>query len=251
MTTSKENLDQIVRQYEYGSDRSPKVISLLSSGLDSTLATWRLAEAGLNVIPMFVDYGQYQLETEKKSFSQICDMLTEEFPVAMDPPLFQKIDLYPTREPHVGSLWGRGIIFVGLAAAWSYIHGDDVDFIALGNHSGDIGPDCKPGEFDKYLDLTLRSATKDKMSIILPVGDLTNEQIGIELATHMDLRIPCSCYWDPQCGFRSDKDLYRCPGCRRKAIAMKAAGYSDKDVDRPSGPMGTSYKSPLAPPNGY
>lgn len=218
-----------------------RVISLISGGLDSSLATLRLVENGLITVPMFVDYGQYPREKEYTAVQKFVNSVREKN-VLLEDLVVLSVDLKP-ETGKVGSLWGRAIMMVGLAASWAYIHGNSYQFIALGNHQGDVGPDCKPGSFDIALNETLRIATKDQIRLVLPIDDLTVEDIGKELYKHSSLWDLYSCYWDPPCGFRSSNDKYRCPGCRRKAIAMQAAGYGD--IPRPNCQV-ASYQSPLA-----
>ena len=218
-----------------------RVISLISGGLDSSLATIKLVENGLITVPMFVDYGQYPREKEYTAVQKVVNSVREKNPL-LEELVVLTVDLKP-EAGKVGSLWGRGIMMVGLASSWAYVHGDCYNYIALGNHKGDVGPDCKPGGFDKALNQTLREATKDHIRLVLPIDDLTVEDIGKELMTYSSLWDFYSCYWDPPCGFRSKNDNYRCPGCRRKSIAMKAAGYGTVPS---SNCQVASYQSALA-----
>lgn len=235
-----------------------KGICLCSGGLDSSLALIKLLEAGHQVVPMFADYNQWPVEEERQSFKYLGehiwtrlalrDRLLDfvEVKIALDWDGFNEAKFIGDK---VGSVWGRGIALTGIAAMWAYTHGDDFDFIALGNHEGDVGPDCKPGEFDETLDILLRQSTKNKMHIELPVRALTVEQIGIELNERgIDFGKMYSCYWTPHCGYRSTNDKYECPGCRRKRSAMKAAGIVD--IDMPNGEK-RSYQSSLATKLGY
>ena len=209
---------------------------MVSGGLDSILATRRLDHWGFDVTPLFVNYGQYPW---KKELNAASDCLGPDIEV-----LTVSLDANPNFR--VGSLWGRGIMLVGLAASWAYVHGNCWDYVSLGNHQGDVGPDCKPGMFDDYLNKALELATKGDMHLLLPVEDLTTEEIGKELVSYTDLCRTYSCYWDPPCGFKSKNDSYRCPGCRRKAIAMAATGqYTEKEMDLPNCKERT-YQSPLA-----
>lgn len=220
-----------------------KGIVLLSGGLDSTLALLHLLKEGHEVVPMFVDYNQWSREGEFNAFVRIRNWVEREASSKFrydTPPgvvssygrLLQDIKVQiglNTFEGRVGSVWGRSIALVGLAAMWAYTHGNDYDFIALGNHQGDVGPDCKPGLFDTNMELALMDATKDRIRLLLPIRELTVEDIGKELAKFgkelFDLTY--SCYWYPPCGYKSENEDYRCPGCRRKVIAMKAAAEKD------------------------
>lgn len=230
-----------------------KGICLCSGGLDSTLALIKLLEEGNEVTPMFVDYNQWSLEGEEYTSSMTYHYLKgSDLGGNLETIATIKVDLNRYRLPEttaerIGSAWGRGIALVGLAAMWAYTHGDDYDFIALGNHKGDVGPDCKPGLFDKGMDAVLKVATRGKMQLLLPIAELSIEDIGVELAHYgIPWEYTYSCYWYPPCGYKSENEAYRCPGCRRKVLAMKAAGVTDgKLLNFPNGKE-RSYQSKLA-----
>lgn len=224
-----------------------KGIVLLSGGLDSTLVLLKLLKEGLEVVPMFVDYNQWPLEGEFNSVHRIVRWTEHNPPLVEDwlkkglktnssAFLLKQMVKIPvglnTFEGKVGSVWGRGIALVGLAAMWAYTHGNDYEFIALGNHRGDVGPGCKPGQFDASLHDSLLEGTKGQLDLVLPIRELTVEDIGKELAKFdkelFDLTY--SCYWYPPCGYKSVHEDYRCPGCRRKVIAMEAAADTDSGL---------------------
>lgn len=234
--------------------RKPQLnsIVLLSGGLDSSLAFLRtIKEKRGEVVPMFVDYGQFPAKKERKAAEKLVNRFRYE--PKIDSLVELKVQLGDP-EP-IGSAWGRNIALVGLAAVWAYTHGDRYHRIVLGLHQGDVGPDCKPGDFSDLLDKTLGEGTKGQIRLHLPIEELTVEEIGIELGEDysLDLLGLYTCYWDPPCGFKSVNDTYRCPGCRRKRTAMEAAGIESSDLlDFPNGGgKGRSYQSPSATPIGY
>ncbi len=137
-----------------------------------------------------MDYNQWPLEGEEKAYIEILSWANKYFKKK------SLVDLYPRhtevdfndpavtrRGPGIGSVWGRNIALVGLAAMWAYTNGNDYEYIALGNHKGDVGPDCKPGVFDDQLGGVLGHATKGHIKLTLPIRNLTVEDIGKELGT--------------------------------------------------------------------
>lgn len=243
-----------------------KGIVLCSGGLDSTLALLKLLKEGHEVVPMFVDYNQWSLEGEREAVDGIWAWLAIKGIYSnLGSVVSNKItwdgEWDEWKDERIGSVWGRNIALVGLAAMWAYTHGNDYDFIALGNHRGDVGPDCKPGLFDEDLDHTLRDATKSKIHLVLPIKELTIEDIGKELAKFGRelFELTYSCYWETPCGYRSPNDSYRCPGCRRKVLAMEAAAEGDSGLQeyfqqrlfRLPNCEGRTYQSPLAEEIGY
>lgn len=232
-----------------------KGIVLLSGGLDSTLVLLHMLKDGHEIVPMFVNYNQWASEAELEAFLWVGGWCELRFGC---PPLLDAayVRVVLSEEDRVGSVWGRGISLVGLAAMWAYTHGNDYRFIALGNHEGDVGPDCKPGLFDINLNNTLIEATKCGMELTLPIQHLTTEDIGKELAEFgIPWNLMYSCYWDPHCGYKSDNDEYLCPGCRRKFLAMKAGGSTEEDLllppNAPSAEEARTYQSEKAEKVGY
>ena len=223
-----------------------KGIVLCSGGLDSTLALIRSAEDDkIKVFPLFINYNQYANRKEWRALIRVCNHLGITPPICID----LNLNIMGHKDTQVGSVWNRTMALVGIASMWAYINGNDYEYIAVGSHLGDVGPDIKPGEYDAYLDHTLRMGTKDQIRLELPIRDLTNEDVGIALGkTGIPFESMYSCYWDPPCGFKSTSEHYRCPGCRRKTIAMKAAGIDNEILlDYPNGNYGEiTYQSPLA-----
>ena len=201
-----------------------KGIVLLSGGLDSTLVLLTLLREGHKVTPMFVDYNQWPLTEELAASLKVVSWSSKtKFPLQnsvnlmapgyrLQPLVELKVSL---GDQKIGSVWGRGIALVGVAAMWAYTHGNDYEFIALGNHQGDVGPDCKPGQFDASLHDALIEGTKGQLDLVLPIRHLTIEGIGKELAGFgIPWNLMYSCYWTPYCQYKSTNDEYLCPGCR-------------------------------------
>ena len=224
-----------------------KGIVLLSGGLDSTLVLASCIEQGDEVVPFFVDYNQWPVEKERTAVKEVCTVL-KVGSKAHDPIIYKVFQEGEERE-RIGSVWGRSIGMIGLASMWAYTHGNDFQYIATGVHEGDVGPDCQPGLFDKHMGAALQEATKFQLTLSIPIESLSIEEIGISLKDYdIPFEIMYSCYWDPPCGYRSSNESYRCPGCRRKTLAMEASGIKDQAfLDYPNGnKQDRSYQSPLA-----
>ena len=202
-----------------------KGIVLCSGGLDSSLVLVKLMHEGHELTPIYIKHGHWAEEGELNTLKNFLTSRTFWR-------LSKLVEIDVNLGLQVDGVWGRTIAFVGLAAMWSFTHGNDYDFIAIGNHIGDISPDLKPGMFNVELKSTLRIATKDRIKLLSPIYNYNIEKIGIELFNKYEVKPEevYSCYWYPACGFRNIKDTYRCPGCRRKTIAMKAAGITDKKL---------------------
>ena len=194
---------------------------------------------------MYVDYGQWPSGNEELAVEDVVEWCRKVFNSKMEMRARLSLILDEADSAGVGSVWGRGIALVGIAAMWAYTHGNDYDYIALGNHKGDVGPDCMPGEFDSILGKVLGTATKGKLQLLLPIRDYAIEQIGIDLKSYgVPFDILYNCYWSPNCQYKSENDKYLCPGCRRKILAMKAAGIPESELYPPNG--GRTYQSESA-----
>ncbi len=240
-------------------DIATKGIVLLSGGLDSSLVLAKLnpkfVDEKEKVQPIFIDYGQWSNSMEEEAVLKVCAFLR--FPNLVIIRVQEEGD-----EEGIGSVWGRSLAIAGLAAMWAYTHGNDYEYIAMGLHKGDVGPDCNPDEISDLLGKVLQVSTRGQIRLSLPIKDLTVEDIGGELLDQYQIpfEILYSCYWGIPCGYRSKRDFYRCPGCRRKTLAMRSAGMLsnpgkplDEDfLDFPNGNLkGRSYQSSLAVDTGY
>jgi len=202
-----------------------KVISLVSGGLDSLLATDVLLSEGNEVLMMFGALNQSPEAQEREAAKHFYNFFDSEYKGRVH---FHEItvDLHGTKK--VESAWGRTMLLLGLALTYNYSQLDNYyDSLAIGSHRGDVGPDCNPDKQDAFTK-AVETSTKGSVSLLLPIADLDQEQIGKEFRRRaLPLSKTFSCYWNPPCGYRSVHDTYLCPGCRRKAVAMKAAGYPE------------------------
>jgi len=212
-----------------------KGICLISGGLDSTLAFFKLIESRHEVQPIFVDYGQYPVNKEREAARRVVD-LSPKFVQSYHIPS-KLVEIKVDLGTRVAAAWGRSVALAGLAAMWAYCSGDDYSFIAMGSRLGDKAPDCKPGDFTSLLDQTVSEATKGRMRYFLPLANTSIENVGRELRLFgLHFSSMYNCYWDPPCGFKSDKDSYLCPGCKRKVEAMKATSTTGSILDHPNCP---------------
>jgi len=223
-----------------------KVISLVSGGLDSLLATDVLLSEGNEVLMMFGALNQSPEAQEREAAKHFYNFFESEYRGRVH---FHEItvDLHGTKK--VESAWGRTMLLLGLALTYNYSQLDNYyDALAIGSHKGDVGPDCNPDKLTAFTQSVWMS-TKGSVKLLLPIAALDQDQIGKEFRRRaLPLSKTFSCYWSIPCGYRSIHDTYLCPGCRRKVVAMKAAGYTESDV--PNSPTRT-FQSNLAEPLTY
>ena len=211
-----------------------KVIVLASGGLDSTLCMIKLLKEGHTVVPVFSNYNQYSLEGEEKSVHRVVDWLGKDID-------FRERKLHPVVEVKVdigqrnAACPGRILAFVGAATIWAYTNNWSEGKIAIGIHMGDKDQDsCRVG-YEGFLNDTLKSLTQDRMEIITPLMGLSREGIAEELhEAGIPWDILWNCYWFPSCGSQSTNMEYRCPGCRRKQLAMQSVGLLKPEWEVPN-----------------
>jgi len=147
--------------------------------------------------------------------------------------LEQKFDLGGKKK--VESTWGRAMMLIGSALTYDYCQTSMYyDAIALGSHKGDVGLDVNPDRMEAFKKV-VEISTKGTVQLLLPIEEMTQEVIGWEFKNrNLPLDKTYNCYWNIPCGYKSPRDTYRCQGCRRKAIAMRAAGYDEVECEMPN-----------------
>lgn len=222
-----------------------KVISLVSGGLDSILATYTLLKEGNEVLMLFIDYGQSPLEQELGASKYFCGQFQTRFGNRVS---FLKQEVRLGGSKKVECTWGRTLMFIGCALTYDYSQVDMYyDTIGFGGHITDVGLDCT-SKNSKAFEEVVSVSTRGTVKLLYPIADLTQEDIGREYNKYgLSIDRTFNCYWNVPCGYKSSRglDTYRCPGCRRKAVAMKAYGYVEKYTNRPNSPT-TVFHHPLS-----
>lgn len=220
-----------------------KVISLISGGPDSILVADKLLSEGNEVLLLFVAHNQNPMTKEREAAEYFVDLFYDRYPHKVEY-LEQIVDLKGTKP--VESAWGRTLLLLGCAMAYNYSQRDMYyDAIAFGGHQGDKGPDVRPENQEAFAKV-VEVSSKGTMQLLYPIADLDLEHIGIEFAArNLPLHKTYNCYWATPCGYRSPNDNYRCQGCRRKVVSMRAAGYSPKELLLPN-TQTITFQSPLA-----
>lgn len=220
-----------------------KVISLVSGGLDSILATDTLLREGHEVLMLFAAYNQNPEVNERDATQYFYYLFKKKYGEQVHF-LEQKVSLGGSKT--VECTWGRTLMFIGCALTYDYSQVDMYyDAISFGGHRGDVGLDCTPDNKSVF-EQAVEASTNGVVKLLYPVGNLSQEDIGKAYADrHLPLGRTRNCYWQIPCGYRSPRglDSYRCPGCRRKALAMKVAGYPESQYQMPNSTVTTFHHS--------
>ncbi len=113
--------------------KTGRVAVLLSGGIDSTAVAALLKDRGLDVRPLFIDYGQRSLEAELLAAGRVTAALEIEAPRVLRCDVFEGIiGLLPAEARTDAQAWvpARNTLFMLLAGI--YAHSIEADGIAIG-----------------------------------------------------------------------------------------------------------------------
>lgn len=177
--------------------RTPKVVTLVSGGLDSSLLTAMLVEEGWAVVPLFVDYGQLARRREWSACVR--------FHRSRDLPEPTKIDLRGFGAViHSGLtdetldvvkdafLPGRNLMFILTGAAWARQHGADAIALGLLNEERSLFPDQTERFLNKAQEL-IELAVDKPIRIMAPLMALNKADV-VALARERGIGGTYSCH---------------------------------------------------------
>ncbi|MBT3182354.1 MAG: 7-cyano-7-deazaguanine synthase QueC [Deltaproteobacteria bacterium] len=213
---------------------SQKAIILLSSGLDSTVATLIAAHSYDLTLALTFDYGQRAAQREMETSSALCKLLQINHKIVRLPWLNEETKTalvdrsYDVPEPELKNLdsaefdtasqvWvpNRNGLFISIAA--SYAEARDASFIIAGFNAeeGETFPD-NSREFVDASNEALKYSTMKDVQVISPTIDLTKKEISEEFLKY---DIPLDLFW---CCYHGEKKLCgKCESCLRTIRAFK------------------------------
>jgi 7-cyano-7-deazaguanine synthase len=221
--------------------KQKKAISILSGGLDSTVATSALKEK-YEIHALTFDYGQRSAQREIESSKKICQELGIEHTV-MDltwlgklgksaltvhdkevPQLeSDKLDDKETCDETARKVWvpGRNVVFTAIATAFA--EAEDAEKIIVGwdLEEAVTFPD-NSREFLEAFNQTLEIGTLEGVQIEAPVIDLNkNEIVELGEKVHAPMELSYSCYMG------EEKHCGTCESCMRRKRAFEMANIED------------------------
>ncbi|MDP3485089.1 MAG: 7-cyano-7-deazaguanine synthase QueC [Methanobacteriaceae archaeon] len=222
--------------------KQKKAISVLSGGLDSTVATSALKEE-YEIHALTFDYGQRSANREIESSKQICQKLGIKHTV-MDlswlgklgksaltdhenevPQLeSDKLDDKEICDETARKVWvpGRNVVFTAIATAFAEAEDAEIIIVGWDLEEAVTFPD-NSREFLEAFNKTLEIGTLEGVQIEAPVIDLNKNEI-VEMGEKVDapMEMSYSCYMgeEQHCGF--------CESCMRRKRAFEMAGVVDK-----------------------
>lgn len=200
-----------------------RVVTLTSGGIDSSVMCLMLSKEGVEVYPLFIDYGQHAAALEWQAVQRICEHLGIDSPKRMDVSGFGRVipSGLTDRRLDVRSkafLPTRNLLFLTLGAAYAY--SNDVYFVAIGLLSDAIFPDQTP-EFISSVQKTVNQALAVDLKILTPLIELNKldtVRLAIEYSLPIEMTYSCHSGRSEPCG--------QCIACQERMLALKLIAES-------------------------
>ena len=218
-----------------------KAISVLSGGLDCTVAT-SVFSKDHEIHAITFNYGQKAFQRELQASKEICNKMNWTHEV-IDLPWLAEIsnsslntdedipelneedldDLNKSQES-ASNVWvpARNTVFTSIALSYAESIGADAIIVGWNGEEGATFPDNSKEYMEKFNEL-IDVGSPEKIKIEAPLIDLNKEEIvtlGLEFGAPMELSYSCYKGEEKQCGV--------CESCMRRKRAFKNLGIKDK-----------------------
>ena len=217
-----------------------KAISVLSGGLDCTVATSAYAE-DYEIHAITFNYGQKAFERELKAAKEICAKMnwahnvidlpwlagisTSSLNTSEDIPevSFGDLDDLERSSETAESVWvpARNMVFTSIAASYAESLGAEIIIVGWDAEEAATFPDNSKEFLDAFNEL-ISAGSPDEIRIEAPAIDLNKEEIvklGVEVNAPMELSYSCYKGLDKHCGV--------CESCMRRKRAFMNMGIED------------------------
>ena len=211
-----------------------KAISVLSGGLDCTVATCVFDEE-YEIHAITFDYGQKAVKQEINASKRICEKMgwghevielpwlskisTSSLNTDADIPELgeDELDDLDKSSETASNVWvpARNTVFTSIALSYAESIGAEIIIVGWNGEEGATFPDNSKQYMEKFNEL-IDVGSPDKISIEAPAIDLNKEEIvelGIEVGAPMELSYSCYKGDDKPCGV--------CESCVRRKRAFK------------------------------
>lgn len=215
------------------SSPKPSSVLLASGGLDSTTLAYWLVSQQIAFIPLFIDYGQHCMATERGRLGEVlpeaCRDKVETVCVkdiyrGCSSRLIIEADLW---EEHVAAddlyIPYRNLLLLTAAAAYAQSRGCAEVYAAFinSNHAKEI--DCSAAFFDRLAEMLADFGT---VRIKMPFRDLSKTevaQIGLSLGAPVAKTFSCQVASSVPCGV--------CPNCVERLEALRVLAANPRKGD--------------------
>ena len=217
-----------------------KAISVLSGGLDCTVAT-SVYSKDYEIYAITFNYGQKSFKRELKASREICNKMNWKHEVIDLPWLAQisnstlttseevpepssdDLDDFDKSSESASSVWvpARNTVFTSIALAYAESIGAEIIIVGWNFEEGATFPDNSKEYLDKFNEL-FDVGSPENIKIEAPAIDLNKEEIvelGIKVGAPMELSYSCYKGGDKHCGV--------CESCMRRKRAFENLGVKD------------------------
>ncbi len=221
--------------------KKKRAISVLSGGLDSTVATAKFKDDYL-IHALTFNYGQKSAKMEIKSASEVCKEIGAEHTVIELPwlselgesaltsdaevpePSVKDLDDKEISNDTAKSVWvpGRNIVFTSIANSFAESSGAEIIVVGWDLEEAATFPDNSK-EFLNAFNNVLDVGTFDKIRIEAPLIDMNKMEIvklGNDIGAPLNLSYSCYKGLETHCGV--------CESCMRRIRAFNRANVEDK-----------------------
>ena len=216
-------------------------ISVLSGGLDSTVATANFKE-NYQIHALTFNYGQRSADMEIKSARAVCQEIEAEHTVIELPwlselgrsaltsdaevpePAITELDDKDSSIETAIKVWvpGRNIVFTAIANSFAESEGADIIIVGWDLEEAVTFPDNSK-EFLNAFNNVLKVGTFDEIKIEAPLINMNKIEIvkfGNDIGAPLNLSYSCYKGFEAHCGV--------CESCMRRKRAFKKANIEDK-----------------------
>lgn len=173
------------------------LVNLVSGGLDSTLVGVMAREEGLDVYPLFIDYGQRTSKKEWETCRRVHAELGLPSPTKMDLSGFGQVirSGLTSREMDVKEdafTPGRNLLFLLMGCSYAHQVGASTVAIGLLSERFSLFPDQR-SDFIKQAERAIKMALGRHVVVVMPLSEFSKADV-VELAREKGINGTYSCH---------------------------------------------------------
>jgi len=173
------------------------LVNLVSGGLDSTLVSVLAKEEGVDVYPLFIDYGQRAREKEWETCQRVHAQLCMPTPIRMDLSGFGRVirSGLTSEELDVKAdafTPGRNLMFLLMGSAYAYQVGASTVSVGLLAERFSLFPDQR-SEFIEQAESAIEAALGRRIKVVMPLAEFSKADV-VRLAKEKGVAGTYSCH---------------------------------------------------------
>jgi len=232
---AKRTACSVTRKSDLTSEGKPRVVVLLSGGMDSCVCAALAARDG-DAAAVHISYGQRTEARERKSFLAICERLGIHDRLIVRNEALRAIGGSALTDSNIAvPEWHaigqdipvtyvpfRNAHFLAVAVSWAEVLGGGKVYIGAVEQDSSGYPDCRPAYYEAFNRVVRAGTREGRIEIVTPLIAMRKAEIvrlGLELGAPFDLTWSCYGGQDQACGV--------CDSCVLRLRAFRAAGTKD------------------------